>query len=236
MTASPESTAYAAAGEFYELVAERQVRHSGPPLHAALAGAAGPVLEVGAGTGRVTEVIAAALPSAEVIACEPAATMRAVLTSRVSRSSNLRERVTVVDAAAPDLPPGPFGAAVLFGVVGHLEPADRGTLWARLAKDLPAGAPVVVELMGVTAPRTIPPVRMLREQVGEQTYEWWTAGEPDGPDRMRFDTTWRVSDGRTVREVTESYPWYTLSPADLARESGFALDRAEGEIVTLRVG
>jgi SAM-dependent methyltransferase len=234
-------TAYVAAGEFYELVAERQVRHSGPPLRTALAGvdaAAGPILEVGAGTGRVTEVIAAAVPTADVMACEPAATMRAVLTSRVAGDETLRARVDIGAAAAPHLPPGPFCAAVLFGVVGHLEPAERADLWTRLARELPRGAPVVVELMGVGAPRTIPPVRMLREQLGDQTYEWWTAGEPDGPGRMRFDTTWRVLDahGACLREVAESYPWYTLSPRDLARESGFTVDRVDGEIVTLRVG
>lgn len=241
-------TAYSASAEFYELVAERQARSSAPALRAALAGvdpAAGPVLEIGAGTGRITEVLADTLPDTEIVATEPAAEMRAVLTSRVFSSPGLRGRVTVTAdsaqqvarAAAP-----PICAAVVFGVAGHLDRSERVTLWRALAARLPAGGPIVVELMGVATPRVIPPVRLLRERVGEQVYEWWSSAEPCGDGVMRFDTTWRVLAGaRLVREVAESHRWHTLTGADLAAESGLAAERiaqvggeATAEISVLR--
>jgi hypothetical protein len=246
-------SAYSAAGEFYELVAERQAASSGPALTVALAGVdptAGPVLEIGAGTGRITELIAREVPGASIVATEPATTMRAALTSRVAADPGLRERVTVTAESAQDLAARlprtgeRFCAAVVFGVVGHLDAGERRALWGALGGALPPGAPIAVELMGVAAPRTIPPVRMLRERVGDQVYEWWSAGEPSGGDRMRFDTTWKVfgpAGGPPVREVSESYQWHTLCTADLATESGLAAEqvtdvdgRTTAEIAILR--
>jgi phospholipid N-methyltransferase len=223
-------SSYRASAEFYELVARRQTPSSGPALRAALApvdSAAGPVLEIGAGTGSITRVIADALPDAEIVATEPSDPMRAILTSRVSADADLRRRVTVTPHLAQGLPDcGPFCAAVLFGVVGHLPPPERRLLWAQLRDRMPAGAPIVVELMGVARPRPIPPVRLLRERIGLQTYEWWSTARPSGRDIMRFDTTWKVlRDGELLREVAESYDWYTLSVADLAAESGLTAER-----------
>ncbi|MEV6983678.1 class I SAM-dependent methyltransferase [Sphaerisporangium sp. NPDC051017] len=221
---------YSTSAEFYEMVATRHTASSGPPLARVLAGvdvSHGPVLEIGAGTGRITEVIASALPDAEIIAAEPSAAMRAMLTSRVARDPDLRRRVTVVDHSAQDLePPERLSAVVIFGVAGHLTPAERGSLWRRLSGRLPDGGLIIVELMGVSSPRVIPPVMSLRETIGRQTYEWWIGGEPAQGDAMRFTTTWKVlRDGRTVREVADDYIWHTFDVARLARESGMTSRR-----------
>ncbi|MER5550618.1 class I SAM-dependent methyltransferase [Streptomyces sp. NPDC002793] len=222
---------YSTSAEFYELVATRHTASSGPPLSSVLRGvdtSHGPVLEIGGGTGRVTEVIASALPQAEIIVAEPSATMRAMLTSRVARDPDLRRRVTVTDGAAQDLPlPDTLSAVVMFGVAGHLTAPERVALWKRLAARLPDGAPIVVELMGVSSPRVIPPVMSLRETIGRQTYEWWIGGEPTEGDAMRFTTTWKVlrEDGRTVREVSDSYVWHTFDVARLAAEAGMTSRR-----------
>jgi SAM-dependent methyltransferase len=234
---------YTPSAEFYDLVAVRHTASSGPPLARLLAGLDtrhGPVLEIGAGTGRVTEVIAAALPDARIVAAEPSAVMRAQLTSRVARDPGLRARVTVTDGAAQDMPlPGRLSAVVLFGVAGHLTAAERTALWRRLAARLPAGGLVAVELMGVAAPRVIPPTLSLRETIGRQSYEWWIGGEPAGGDAMRFTTTWKVLHGdRLVREVTDGYDWHTFGTERLARESGMTVRRiaASGGGVAPEIG
>lgn len=221
---------YSPSAEFYDMVAVRHTASSGPPLARVLAGTDtghGPVLEIGAGTGRVTQVIAAALPEAEILAAEPSATMRAQLMARVAADPDLRRRVTVTDGSAQDMElPEQLSAVVIFGVAGHLSRVERTVLWRRLAERLPPGGPLVVELMGVTAPRRIPPTMSLRETIGEQTYEWWIGGEPAGDDAMRFHTAWKVlRDGRTVREVEDSYVWHTFDVAQLARESGMTARR-----------
>lgn len=221
---------YRGSAEFYEMVAARQAPSSGPALRVALSGtdtSAGPVLEIGAGTGAITRVIADTLADARILATEPSEVMRGSLTSRVHRDPDLRRRVTVAPDPAEALPAGwRFCAAVLFGVVGHLTAPARAALWTALRMQMPPGSPIAVELMGVSTPRTVPPIRMLRETIGEQTYEWWSSGTPAGTDLMRFESRWKVFRGaELLREVTESHDWYTLTPADLARESGLHATR-----------
>lgn len=218
---------YSASAEFYEMVAARHVRTSAGPLRAALAGVdpgLGPVVEIGAGTGRVTEVIAAALPSASIIAAEPSTPMRAMLTSRVFGQDALRRRVTVSAEPAQHLRlPDRVSAVVVFGVLGHLTQDERIALWRKLRAHVPPGAPIVVELMGTGAARAVPPFRMLRERIGEQTYEWWTRAEPVEGDVLRWETTWKViRDGAVVRSTRDAYVWENLSVAGLAEEAGMS--------------
>ncbi|GAA0983781.1 class I SAM-dependent methyltransferase [Nocardiopsis tropica] len=216
---------YTASAEFYEMVAARHVLTSAGPLRTALAGvdpAHGPVVEIGAGTGRITEVIAAALPHSPILAAEPSTPMRAMLTSRVVGKEDLRRRVTISAEPAQHLRlPDSVGAVVVFGVLGHLTQDERIALWRKLGEHVPPGAPIVVELMGTGTAKAIPPFRMLRERIGEQTYEWWTQAEPVEGDLLRWETTWKVlRDGEVVRSTRDAYMWENLSVARLAEEAG----------------
>lgn len=221
---------YSPTAEFFDLAAAAHVATgSAPAVVAALAGidtAAGPVVEIGAGTGLVTVALARAFPDLEILAHEPATGMRAVLTSRIYRDPDLRRRITVCAEPAPDLDlPDTISGAVVCGVAGHLDQPDRVRLWRRLAERLAPGGRIVVELMAIDRPLVLDPTRLSRVEVGAQRYEWWFSGEPDGPDRMRLRTTWRVSteDGTAVREVADHYHWYTLTLADIAAESDMPL-------------
>ncbi|AOS63695.1 class I SAM-dependent methyltransferase [Actinoalloteichus hymeniacidonis] len=216
---------YTTSAEFYEMVAMRHVRTSAGPLKTALSGvrpAHGPVVEVGAGTGRITAVIAEALPTASIIATEPSTPMRAMLTSRVFGDADLRSRVTVLADPVQLLRlPDSISAVVIFGVVGHLTETERRLMWRRLSERLPTGAPIIVELMGTGTPRVVPPFRMLRETMGEQTYEWWTEAEPLRDDVMRWRTSWKIfRDGDLVRSTHDEYDWENLSLDRLAAEAG----------------
>ena len=215
---------YGAAAEFYDLVADRQARVSGPVLTTALSGlptAAGPVVEIGAGTGRITELIGAVLPAARILATEPCDPMRAVLTARVLRGE-LGGRVTVRAEPAQTLAlPDRISAAVIFGVVNHLTPDERVELLRRLARRLPPGAPIVVELMGGTRARSIRRTRILREPLGELVYEWWGSAEAVADRRLHWRTTWKVLRGdELVRVVREDYDWELVGLPELAAETG----------------
>ncbi|SOD62661.1 SAM-dependent methyltransferase [Streptomyces zhaozhouensis] len=218
---------YTASAEFYEMVASRHVATSAGPLTTALSGVDtghGPVVEIGAGTGRVTSVIAETLPTASLIAVEPSTPMRAMLTSRVFGDPDLRRRVTVLAEPVQHVAlPARVSAVVLFGVVGHLTREERGELWRMVTARLPPGGPIVVELMGAGATRPIPPFRMLRETMGQQTYEWWTEAEPVADDVMRWRTEWKVfRDGRLVRSTSDTYSWENLTLEALAEEAGLS--------------
>jgi thiazolinyl imide reductase len=229
--AAGDEPPYSPSAEFFDLVAaEHTATASAPAVAAALTGidtGAGPVVDIGAGTGLVTEAIARALPRAEVIAAEPATAMRAVLTSRVFGDPVLRERVTVTDGAAPGLDlPDRISAAVLCGVLGHLDPVQRGRLWERVLSRLAPGGRVVVELMQLTRPQTLPETRLATATAGRHHYTWHLSGEPDTDGAMELRSIWRVRDGAAagsgavLREVHDAYRWFPLDLAAVAEESG----------------
>jgi trans-aconitate methyltransferase len=217
---------YSPVAEFYELMARQQL-DGADALAAALTGIDtndGPVLDLGAGTGRATEIIATTLPDAQILAVEPAPAMRAVLTSRVIRDDDLRRRVTVVADTAQDVQlPDRLSAAVIFGVAGHLDRTERRQLWPRLSQRLAPGAPIVVELMPLARPQPVASTRIVAETIGEQRYEAWLSGEPAGPDLMRWTSSWRVTRGHTVVRMVDNHSeWFTFSIDDLAAETGLS--------------
>ncbi|AWL41535.1 MULTISPECIES: Gfo/Idh/MocA family oxidoreductase [unclassified Streptomyces] len=227
----PDDTApYSPSAEFFDLVAaEHTATASAPAIAALLADAdlsTGPVVDIGAGTGLVTEAVARARPDAEIVACEPSVGMRAVLTSRVFSDPDLRSRVTVTADAAPGLDlPDRISAVLLCGVLGHLDAPARALLWRRLNHRLAPGGLVVVELMGFEEPLTLPETRLATATAGRHRYEWSFGGAPDETEDgvMRLHSTWRVHRDdapEAVREVHDSYRWAPFGLKDVAAESG----------------
>ncbi|MFJ6063967.1 Gfo/Idh/MocA family oxidoreductase [Streptomyces tendae] len=221
---------YTPSAEFFDLVAaEHTATASAPAVAALLADAdlsTGPVVDIGAGTGLVTEAVARARPDAEILACEPAAGMRAVLTSRVFSDPDLRSRVTVTADAAPDLDlPDQVSVVLLCGVLGHLDAAGRALLWRRLNRRLAPGGLVVVELMQFEEPLTLPETRLATATAGRHRYEWSFGAAPDETEDgvMRLHSTWRVyreDATEAEREVHDSYRWEPFGLKDVVAESG----------------
>ncbi|GHJ35182.1 Gfo/Idh/MocA family oxidoreductase [Streptomyces sp. TS71-3] len=224
----PAPVAYTPSAEFFDLVAAEHVATSSAPAVAAALGGldtgTGTVVDIGAGTGLVTEAVARALPGAAILAAEPAVGMRAVLTSRVFGDPDLRPRVTVTDSAAPDLElPDRISAAVLCGVLGHLDAGQRRRLWSRLLARLAPGGRIVVELMQLDAPAELPPSRLATATAGRHRYEWWFSGVPEGAGAMRLRSTWRIYEEASpapLREVHDAYLWEPFGLDTLAEESG----------------
>ncbi|MFG3334752.1 Gfo/Idh/MocA family oxidoreductase [Streptomyces tendae] len=221
---------YTPSAEFFDLVAAGHTATASAPAVAALLADAdlstGPVVDIGAGTGLVTEAVARARPDAEILACEPAVGMRAVLTSRVFSDPDLRSRVTVTADAAPDLDlPDQVSVVLLCGVLGHLGPAGRARLWRRLNRRLAPGGLVVVELMQFEEPLTLPESRLATATAGRHRYEWSFGAAPDETENgvMRLHSTWRVyreDATEAEREVHDSYRWEPFGLKDVVAESG----------------
>ncbi|MCW1099854.1 Gfo/Idh/MocA family oxidoreductase [Streptomyces sp. RS2] len=221
---------YTPSAEFFDLVAaEHTATASAPAVAALLADAdlsTGPVVDIGAGTGLVTETVARARPDAEILACEPAVGMRAVLTSRVFSDPDLRSRVTVSADAAPDLDlPDQVSVVLLCGVLGHLDADGRARLWRRLNRRLAPGGLVVVELMQFEEPLALPEARLATATAGRNRYEWSFGAAPDETEDgvMRLHSTWRVyreDATEAEREVHDSYRWEPFGLKDVVAESG----------------
>src|SRR5919201_4925139 len=100
---------YAITAEFYDVLAGPRWATLAPALANALAGAdpaAGPLLDLGAGTGLSTVALADAVPEATILAVEPSPSLRAVLLSRLAARPDLQRRVTVLpmDLFGAELP------------------------------------------------------------------------------------------------------------------------------------
>ena len=221
--------AYAPAAEFYDVLARRFVEALREPLASALAGAnptVGPVLDIGAGTGLSTVLVAEAIADAEILAIEPSPSLRAILLSRLAARDDLRGRVTVLprtfEQAEAHLPTH-VGGAVVLGSLGHLQTAERGRLWEFLARGLGPGCPGVVQLLAPERPEGQPLTRYASEQIGRRTYEGWSAAEPAGAQCLRWTMTYRiVENGRLLEERTVPQNYATPGQAALVAEAAAA--------------
>lgn len=245
-TADPNSPGpqddYAVAAEYYDLWSADYWKTLGPDLATSLAGVdpgAGPVLELGAGTGLGTVVVADAVPGAQVVAVEPSRAMRAGLTARLMAREDLHDRVTVLPYDLARMPwPERLGAFVAMAMLGHLAPDERAQLWRDLAVRLGPGAPAVVLLQPPGRPEVVPPTRHTSRRLGALDYEGWSEAEPVGERTLRWTMTYRVlSEGELVDEVHWSSSFHTVSQDDVAAETaeaGLTATAGPGGLVTLR--
>ncbi|MEU7001559.1 class I SAM-dependent methyltransferase [Nonomuraea sp. NPDC046570] len=156
---------------FYDLLQEDGhvpgVRAKLPSL---LAGVRRSIPEIGAGTGLITTALAEWTP-AEIFALEPSTGMRGVLLSRLSGSTELLKRVTVLpcDALSVDLDE-PVEAIVMINVMYAMEPDYRKRLWPVLAAQLEPGGLLVLTWREGGAPSPRPLQASGSRQVGRHTY------------------------------------------------------------------
>ncbi|MGY4923685.1 class I SAM-dependent methyltransferase [Streptomyces sp. 900105755] len=238
-----ESDSYAVTAEFYDILQagadEARVRR----LYARqIADARTGVLDVGAGTGRVT-ILALADSWADVHAVEPARAMRTSLLTRLAAlPPEQRDRVTVhphpLDETALE---AVADVAVCHNMVGCLPPGVREKLWPALSRALAPGGSLLVQLPPARLPaRTV--VRLLADKrVGAHVYGGRMTMSADGY-RIRTRADYWVRDAEVVlREHTETFWMWPATRAQLTRElaaRGFAplpgYEASELLAVTLR--
>ena len=212
---------YAASGEYLHLLSAPMWTTLRPRLAGALAGVdpeAGPVLELGAGTGLGTDVVLDTVAN-DVLAAEPSASLRGVLLARMVDGGRA-QRVTVHPGGAGEVPlPDRLAAVVGMHVVGHVAPAERERLWAALADRLAPGAPVVLNVQPPAAPVAVPEWPWSGVTVGALTYEGTGSAEPTGPDSVHWRMRYRTRRGDTVlAEVDADYAWWIVTAEGLAAE------------------
>jgi trans-aconitate methyltransferase len=221
---------YGASAEFYDLTSRDAWARKRPILLSAFDQVTGTVVDIGAGTGLMTQALAEKFPEIAIMAVEPSAGMRIALATRVAMAG-IGTRVSIVDGTVPGVElPAKLGGAVCCGVLGHLSPADRVTLWESLAERMAPGATVVVELMDETAP---PPARLriAHTRVGELDYEVWSS-----PARQGWLLSYHVlQNGQSMRELDVPLTWDRIGADRLAEEAaGFGCRRLAPDIYLLR--
>lgn len=180
----------------------------------------GTIVEVGAGTGIGTRVIASESP-ARIMAMEPDLVMRSVLTARVFDSPDLASRVTVLAGGVPEelshLPERAEGF-VCAHVLGHLGEEARGELFSWLGRALSeAGVGLVTTQDPSGRGRTEDPDRREPPLVtlGSRQYRaHHLPGRGEGGYATRYQV---LSGGRVVHEAVCEGSWEVFSHEDLVR-------------------
>ncbi|GAA1190243.1 class I SAM-dependent methyltransferase [Prauserella alba] len=177
-------------------------------------------VDLGAGSGHGTLLLAETLPGADVVAVEPSAGLRSALLARVHGDERLRRRVTVLPAAFPDVAlPGRFAVLIAMNVLGHFDAAGRDRLWSLLAARLDHDGVAVVNLQPPAEPVPVPESVAATAQVGRLTYEGRARAEPTGDGTLTWFMTYRTLDGDTaIDERAVSYAWHLVDETGLRTE------------------
>ncbi|MCX5015541.1 class I SAM-dependent methyltransferase [Streptomyces sp. NBC_00555] len=213
--------AYTASAEFYDLLHARSYHRHAQALAGPAAAARIGIVEVGAGTGLVTEVLinASIVP---VHAVEPAAAMRALLLSRLHppAGGSAADRVTVHACSALDLSlTGQADLVVCLRMIPCLPPDERRALWRTMADLLVPGG-----LLFLDRPPTRLPARPTRRSLGEvrlgiDSYRGHVTARADDGGRIRCDYTYLVCRrGRILRRAEETFLLWPMTSQELAAE------------------
>lgn len=211
-------------------VLRRALRHADP--------GAGPVLDLGAGTGDATVDVLDALPGAEVIAVEPARAMRSVLLNRLAARPDLDDRVTVVagELAAAELPTS-LGGVVMLNVLGHFARDQRAELFATFAAHLTPGLPVVLSLQAPAGPVVVPRTLATSTHLGSTEYQAWMEAMPSGEETVRWTMRYvTLRRGEVLDEQLTEYEFHHFGVDQLRDEvgrAGFDIQAGEGEVHVL---
>lgn len=222
--------AYAASAEFYDLLHARAYHRHAQVLAAPAAAARVGIVEVGAGTGLVTQVLinASIVP---VHAVEPAPAMRALLLSRLHPpvGGSAADRVTVHACSALDLSlTGQADLVVCLRMIPCLPPDERRALWRTAADLLVPGGLLLLDRPPVRLPSR-PTRRSLGEvRLGIDSYRGHVTARADGEGRIRCNYTYLVCRrGRVLRRAEETFLLRPMTPQELAEElarAGLALE------------
>ncbi|MGN9837927.1 class I SAM-dependent methyltransferase [Nonomuraea sp. H19] len=163
---------YSLAVPFYDLWHEDGhvplVRELLPPL---LKGVERSVIEIGAGTGLITRLIARETP-AEIYAVEPSLGMRSVLVNRLAEDPELLGRVTVLPCGALDVEVDePVEAIVMISVLQSFDAGQRAELWRVLGRQLAPGGLLAFNWRERSTPVPGGLQDMGSYRVGRHTYE-----------------------------------------------------------------
>lgn len=234
---------YAVTAEFYDLWARGHWKALSPSLRAALGSdidcRAGPMVDLGAGSGWGTLAIADAVPGATIIAVEPSRAMRTVLFSRLMDRPEVCERVTVVESRLQSLDwPERISGFVAMGMLGHLTSIERRELWRQLADRLAPRAPAIIQLQSPDRPVKVPLVRHSVVEVGDRSYEGWCTATPVGRRALRWTLRCTVrQEDRVIDEHVSHSVFRTVSADDVRSEAaavGLHTAESSGGLITLR--
>ncbi|RNI20446.1 class I SAM-dependent methyltransferase [Flexivirga caeni] len=221
MTRDRENLAWAEFGDTLRLPVDPDNDYiHGIPWDTARFDASHPLLDIGSGSGLTTITLAERFPDAEIISVEPDPPMRSLLMLRVAERDDVRARTTVLPESIVDTwLPERCGGALLLNVIYFLGGRDREEFWARMARALVPGAPILMSRSyGGVPSEPVEQKLVTSARMGRHEYQRWFESKPVRGGRVEITNTYRVlRDGEQVREVVT-----TVAPVGMDEEDVLA--------------
>lgn len=190
------------------------------------------VLDVAAGTGLSTAVLADLCPGVPVFALEPSTSMRIGLYGRLAADPVLRARTTVLGCRAEDLKlVGAVDVAACLDATFGLPAAVRQVVWARIARALTPGGVLVTDFppAGAGTVRAATERLVGEVRVGRHTIRASFAVEPDGERQLWVFRARTFDDsGSLIENQTSTGVGYPCSGEERRSElaaAGFVVER-----------
>ncbi|MDV6261942.1 class I SAM-dependent methyltransferase [Rhodococcoides yunnanense] len=219
---SPYEDPYARSADHLDLLSAGMWQHLTSGVTEALGDLAehSTIVELGAGTGLGTEVIARIAPTASIVAVEPSSHLRAVLLHRIASDTDLRSRVTIENLPFPaSRLPESFDALFIMNTLGHLDRQAREQLWQVIAARLRPAGYAVINLQQPTTASAVPEFEMAHERVGNRSYHGSAWAERIDDTTMKWHMTYRTSEDGTEIEATDvEYLWNVIDSTTLENE------------------
>lgn len=241
--------------ECYDALAAPQYSTLGPQVTAALkqfsADATEPystAIDLGAGTGLSTQILAGSLPTVDITSCEPDSTLRPSLMTRIV-CFNISDRVTPRAWTAQDLCAQwdqPVDVFLALNMMFHLPPDDRNTLFSWLADHLTEGGVAIVgplqaasSLPAAPQPPREGEVQYAKASIGRLTYEGLVSFAPGTDGDTCTTLTWRVREGEDVigafSRKSETYAVTLDDVSARADKAGLSVQELEGGLIALTI-
>ncbi|MGA4961965.1 class I SAM-dependent methyltransferase [Streptomyces pseudogriseolus] len=210
-TSSPDGEqpgSYETSAEFYDILQadedDRRVRHL---YESAVTKARVGVLDIGAGTGRVT-LLSLFAAEVDVHAVEPARAMRTPLMSRLAAlTARQRARVSVHPSTLSEANlRGVADLAVCHNTIACLPPPARRSLWPAIGAALVPGGRLLLQLPPARVPTDESVRALATRRMGEHEYGGHMVTSPAG-DRIRARFDYWVRGGRAAPRCHSETFW-----------------------------
>ncbi len=191
------------------------------------------VLELAAGTGAMTQVLAHRCPELDIWAVEPSPAMRTALFTTVASDDQMRARVCVLPIPAQQVElDGVADLGLCLSALHVFSPRARRDAWRRVARALVPGGILLVDRPSERSP-TFEECELLSTSIAGGSVVLTYATEPEGTHRQRWMFRYRQLDheGTVLQQSINRTVSWRVSRRQLRGELARAGLLVEDELV-----
>lgn len=185
----------------------------------------GIILDIGAGTGKLTSKISKMIPHKEILALEPSKFMRIAFMARLSDCEELQKKITILPITLEQYNYEDNISGILcMGVLGHLKKEARESLWEIFEKKLKTGVPVLIGLLDKKFLSLPIGTRISIAEQGKNRYESFIKGiNCDNEKECEWVITYKIYyKNKVIKEIDCPMSWNYENTETILEELEYA--------------